>query len=121
MQNLYEPPFNWVGEQAHFDGFFEKLLMMCQRYGTLEELCVCDSSRAHIRGNVYARYTYEVDAILAKKELHGQMFEGRLVFTTFIGGLESLQEIKCKQPNCMRGQYCAFVHMKTLSDKILDK
>ena len=65
------------------------------RYGPLEELSVCENESEHLSGNVYAHYTHEADAILAKAELHGQMFEGRVMFVSLVGGPSSIHEMKC--------------------------
>lgn len=43
-------------EQDHFDNFFEDVFVECEdKYGTVEEMNICDNLGDHLVGNVYIK------------------------------------------------------------------
>lgn len=47
----------------HFEDFYEEVFQELSQFGEIEDLLVCDNIGDHLLGCVYAKFTYEEEAI----------------------------------------------------------
>eukprot|EP01080_Neovahlkampfia_damariscottae_P007080 gene7080-11243_t len=98
----------------HSEDFFIDTWEEFVKYGTLEELVVCDNVCEHLQGNVYVKYAKEQDAKAALTALAGRFYGGRTLVPEF-SPVTDFKEARCKefeQTICRRGGMCNFMHLK---------
>jgi len=75
------------------------------KFGTVEELHVCDNLADHLVGNVYVKYSDEEEAAAAIAGLRGRLYNGRAVAAEYCP-VTDFHNARCKQAddnNCSRG------------------
>ncbi len=55
-----------------FEDFYEEVYEELSKFGTIEEMHVCDNLGDHLVGNVYAKFSDEEEADAALKGLYGR-------------------------------------------------
>jgi splicing factor U2AF 35 kDa subunit len=98
----------------HAEDFFIDTWEEFVKYGSLEELQVCDNVCEHLAGNVYIKYSREEDAKDALTSLAGRFYGGRTMVPEF-SPVTDFREARCKeyeQSICKRGGMCNFMHLK---------
>ncbi len=55
-----------------FEDFYEEIYEELSKFGTIEEMHVCDNLGDHLVGNVYAKFSDEEEADAALKGLYGR-------------------------------------------------
>jgi splicing factor U2AF 35 kDa subunit len=112
--------------QAEFDEFYEEIFDELSKFGTLEEVQVCENLGDHMVGNVYVKYSDEEEADTCAKRLHGRFFAGRLLACEY-SPVTDFREARCRQHDegsCNRGGFCNFLHIREPSSdlrKFLEK
>ncbi|KAL7672427.1 hypothetical protein ACOME3_007312 [Neoechinorhynchus agilis] len=95
--------------QKHFDETFEEIFLELERkYGTIEEMNICDNLSEHLAGNCYVKFRYEKDAQKAVDELNNRWFDGRPVYAE-LSPVTDFHEACCRQyqmGECPRGGFC---------------
>lgn len=104
--------------QEHFDDFFEDVFFECEeKYGEIEEMCVCDNQCEQLRGNVYVKFHKEEDAVKAAEELNNRWYGCRPIFVDLCP-VGDFREASCRQfemGQCSKGGFCNFWHVKPIS------
>lgn len=80
-------------EQRYFDEFFEEVYVELERkYGTVDELNVCENIGEHMIGNVYVKFAREEDAEKAVKDLENRWYVKNSIFklTSYSGSTAKL-------------------------------
>ena len=63
--------------QREYDEFYEDFFVeMCDKYGPVEEMNVCDNLGEHLIGNIYVKFRNEEDADKAVADLNNRWFGG---------------------------------------------
>jgi len=106
--------------QHFFEDFYEDLFLELDKYGTVENLCVCDNVADHMVGNVYVKYRDEESAAKAVKGLQGRYYAGKPIQVEF-SPVTDFKESTCRQyeeGTCNRGGYCNFMHVRPVSREL---
>lgn len=107
--------------QKHFDEFFEDIYVeLEEKYGTIEEMNVCDNLGDHLIGNVYVKFKHEEDAEKAVEDLNNRWFAGKPVYAE-LSTVTDFREAGCRQYEigaCTRGGFCNFMHLKQISNNL---
>lgn len=80
-------------EQRYFDEFYEEVYVELERkYGTVDELNVCENIGEHMIGNVYVKFAREEDAEKAVKDLENRWYVKNSIFklTSYSGSTAKL-------------------------------
>lgn len=133
IQNLYVNPQNSAKAQGdgkeisdeenqkHFDEFFEDIYVeLEEKYGTIDEMNVCDNLGDHLIGNVYVKFKREEDAEKAVEDLNNRWFAGKPVYAE-LSTVTDFREAGCRQYEigaCTRGGFCNFMHLKQISNNL---
>lgn len=62
--------------KEHFEEFYEDVFEELSKYGTIEELNVCNNICDHLVGNVYIKFSTEEEAQKAQQKLAGRYYAG---------------------------------------------
>ena len=63
--------------QQDYDDFYEDMFVeMVDKYGPVDEMCVCDNLGEHLIGNIYVKFRNEEDADKAVQDLKDRWFNG---------------------------------------------
>ena len=104
--------------QEAFEEFFEDVFIECEeKYGEIEEMCVCDNQCDHLQGNVYIKFRKEEDAIKAAEELNNRWYMFRPIYGELCP-VADFREASCRQfemSQCGKGGFCNFWHVKPIS------
>lgn len=106
--------------QHFFEDFYEDLFLELDKYGTVENLCVCDNIADHMVGNVYVKFRDEEAAAKAVKGLQGRYYAGKPIQAEF-SPVTDFKESTCRQyeeGTCNRGGYCNFMHVRPVSREL---
>ncbi|CAL4067942.1 unnamed protein product [Meganyctiphanes norvegica] len=135
MQNMYVSPQNSAKSadgshlanmtdhdiQEQFEHFFEDVFFECQeKYGEIEEMCVCDNQCDHLRGNVYIMFRREEDAVKAVEEMNNRWYMFRPIYAELCP-VADFREASCRQfeiGQCVKGGFCNFWHVKPISQQL---
>ncbi|VDN51134.1 unnamed protein product [Dracunculus medinensis] len=106
-------------EQYEFDEFYREVyLEISEKYGTIEEMNVCDNVGEHMLGNVYIKFRSELSAQRAVDALNNRWFDGRPIHCE-LSPVTDFRDACCRQNGsgeCNRGGFCNFLHLKRLSN-----
>jgi len=104
--------------QEQFEEFFEDVFFECEeKYGEIEEMCVCDNQCEHLRGNVYIKFRKEEDAVKAAEDLNNRWYSYRPIYVELCP-VADFREASCRQfemGQCSKGGFCNFWHVKPIS------
>ncbi|KAK4320795.1 hypothetical protein Pmani_008370 [Petrolisthes manimaculis] len=104
--------------QEQFEYFFEDVFFECEeKYGEIEEMCVCDNQCDHLRGNVYIKFRKEEDAVKAAEDLNNRWYMFRPIYCDLCP-VADFREACCRQfemGQCGKGGFCNFWHVKPIS------
>ncbi|XP_050710325.1 splicing factor U2AF 35 kDa subunit-like [Eriocheir sinensis] len=104
--------------QEQFEYFFEDVFFECEeKYGEIEEMCVCDNQCDHLRGNVYIKFRREEDAVKAAEDLNNRWYMFRPIYCDLCP-VADFREACCRQfemGQCGKGGFCNFWHVKPIS------
>lgn len=104
--------------QEQFEYFFEDVFFECEeKYGEIEEMCVCDNQCDHLRGNVYIKFRQEEDAVKAAEDLNNRWYMFRPIYCDLCP-VADFREASCRQfemGQCGKGGFCNFWHVKPIS------
>lgn len=129
LQNMFQNPNNQTQnpgiqpltteeEQRRFDTFFEDVFVECEeKYGSIEEMNVCDNLGDHLVGNVYIKFKDEESAEKAVISLNNRWYNG-LPIHAELSPVTDFREACCRQyemGECTRGGFCNFMHLKPIS------
>jgi len=119
LAHMYQHPVETDEKkrQQHFEEFYEDVFGELEKYGTIEELNVCDNLAEHLIGNVYAKYKFEEDASTSVESLTGRFYSGRLLIAE-LSPVTDFREACCRQfetGECSRGGHCNFLHLKEIN------
>ncbi|XP_047316564.1 splicing factor U2af small subunit B-like [Impatiens glandulifera] len=106
--------------QQHFEDFYEDLFEELSKYGTIENLNICDNLADHMVGNVYVQFKEAEDAASALQNLTGRFYAGRPIIVDF-SPVTDFREATCRQYEenvCNRGGYCNFMHLKKINREL---
>ncbi|CAK8671737.1 splicing factor U2AF 35 kDa subunit-like [Clavelina lepadiformis] len=130
IQGLYQNPqinntaagtFTDVEMQEHYDNFFEEVFVeLEEKYGSIEEMNVCDNLGDHLVGNVYIKFHREEDAEKAVNDLNNRWFNGQPMISE-LSTVTDFREACCRQyemGECTRGGFCNFMHLKPISREL---
>ena len=123
-------------EQRYFDEFYEEVYVELERkYGTVDELNVCENIGEHMIGNVYVKFAREEDAEKAVKDLENRWYVKNSIFKTNLifrfngeaiypelSPVTDFRESRCRQydlTSCNKGGFCNFMHLKQVSEPML--
>eukprot|EP00118_Oscarella_pearsei_P016559 m.158832 g.158832 ORF g.158832 m.158832 type:complete len:234 (+) comp38753_c0_seq3:28-729(+) len=137
MPNLYQNPRNATTMdptltcsmtddelQEYYDNFFEDVFLeLDEKYGSIEEMNVCDNLGDHLTGNIYVKFRHEEDAEKAVTELNNRWFGGRPIHAE-LSPVTDFREACCRQyemGECTRGGFCNFMHLKPVSKELEKK
>jgi len=109
------------GIQEQFEQFFEDVFFECQeKYGEIEEMCVCDNQCDHLRGNVYIMFRREEDAVKACEAMNDRWYMYRPIYAELCP-VGDFREASCRQfeiGQCGKGGFCNFWHVKPISQQL---
>ena len=104
--------------QDQFEEFFQEVYLECEeKYGEIEEMCVCDNQCDHLRGNVYIKFKEEEVAVKANEDLNNRWFMFRPIYAELCP-VADFRESCCRQfemGQCKKGGFCNFWHVKPIS------
>lgn len=96
-----------------FDNFYREVWEEASKFGHVEDIIVCDNLCDHLVGNVYIKYTDEMDAAKAKESFENRYYEGRKMSVRYCP-VTNFDEARCRRFDencCNRGAYCNFLHV----------
>ncbi|KAF4517228.1 hypothetical protein B566_EDAN005282 [Ephemera danica] len=104
-----------AGDQQdwNLEDFFQDVSTELASHGDLVRLVVCFNAEVHLRGNVYAQFASERDALKVCRALVGRWYAGRRLQPQFVtipnwkSAICGLQDIG----RCPKGRNCNFIHM----------
>ena len=64
--------------------FYHDTLPEFRRFGSVLQFKVCCNASAHLRGNLYVKYTKEAEAVKAHSVFHGRWYAGRQLNCIFV-------------------------------------
>lgn len=133
LQNLYQNPNNPAKnpdgqkimtdeeEQSHFDELFEDIFIELEdKYGSIEEMNICDNLGDHLVGNVYVKFKNEEIAEKAVMALNNRWYNGQPIHAE-LSPVTDFREACCRQyemGECTRGGFCNFMHLKPISKDV---
>ncbi|KAG5180830.1 hypothetical protein JKP88DRAFT_323167, partial [Tribonema minus] len=104
-----------------FEDFYEEVYEELCKFGSVEEMHVCDNLGDHLVGNVYIKFSDEEDADAALKGLFGRWYGGRPMVPEF-SPVNDFREARCRQYDegtCGRGGQCNFMHVRHVSKDVV--
>ena len=100
--------------QEDFDEFYDEVFQEFQKYGTMEDIQVCENLGDHMVGNVYVKFEDEEFAEEALRNLQGRYYSGRPLHVEY-SPVTDFREARCRQHDettCDRGPFCNFMHIR---------
>lgn len=109
-------------EALKFDNFIKDVFIECSlKYGTIEDLVVCENDNTHLNGNTYIKFKDEQAAEKCQSDLNNRWFDGRPVYAE-LSPVRDFSDASCRQHElheCTRGGMCNFMHLKKPSRGLL--
>lgn len=130
LQNLYQSPAQICATAAahglpepqipdedranHFDDFYFDVFDEMSKYGSIDNIYVCENLAEHLSGNTYVKFSDEESAGAALKAVQGRWYAGCQVRSEF-SPVTDFREGKCRpfqrDGHCERGNFCHFMHL----------
>ncbi|MES1904644.1 MAG: Splicing factor U2AF 26 kDa subunit, partial [Paramarteilia canceri] len=110
--------------QEHFHAFYNEFFnTLSDDFGPIKEIHTCDNLSEHLIGNTYVKFKDEDDAKECVEAMQNRWFDGKPIQAA-LSPVTDFREACCRQfdqGECTRGGFCNFMHLKPISESIINR